>query len=134
MEATPSETPTEPTEAQLRVNELQNLSPGDPVTIEYGSSYSDNRQTITAEVRETEFQDSVDGLITWGTVHLDLGEEEDKIAARRRETYREGGTRKLSILIDDVCESVDLEARNGARWHSISEFNSVVVQRGVYDQ
>jgi len=113
----------------LRPTDLRNLSPGDSVEVHYGSAYSDTRQIVGAEVVEVSAQKSVDGSVLWVEVYLDLGDEEGDISERRRETYRsEGQTRRLSAFTDGSSGFTHLEARNGARWHNISEDDSVVVR------
>lgn len=116
--------------SEITATDLRNLSQGDAVKVCYDSVYGESRQTLEAEVAEVSHQRSVDERVTWVEVFLDLSDEAaEQIFERRRDTYRsDGRRRKLSTIIDEDGGEIALEARNGGRWHTISERGSVVVR------
>jgi len=57
---------------------------------------------------------------------VDLGEREERLRSRKRETYRDHeNIRKIGGTIDDISGWVSVYALNGGRWHRISESRSV---------
>jgi hypothetical protein len=113
---------------KLDVEELLELSEGDSLEICYGSVYAENPQTLEAEVAAVDVHESQSSEVTWFDVPLDLGDREERLRSRKRETYRNHETiRKIGGTIDDTSGWIDLYALNGGRWHKISERESVAV-------
>lgn len=102
------------------LSRLKQLSEGDTVAVRYNSVYSDDRQTLTGTVSDTEFESPTGCEHTWATVYVDPESQDE-----RRDCYSEHENRPPrridGVGFDDSSpEAFTLETRNGARWNQLS--------------
>ncbi|QPL12267.1 hypothetical protein HrrHc1_230 [Halorubrum phage Hardycor1] len=108
---------------ELTIDDLRDLTEGDRVEVTYESVYGDlgNEQAFTATVLGVEVDEWVN--TDAADVTVDLAHEGDDDRADVFDDIVE--TRRLSFLFyEGEVGTVDVETRNGARWHRLARHGS----------